>query len=69
MVVHLKDVLKAGAHENCAWGEGIIDIEASVAAIREIGYQGSITIEMEPYGYDPTPAIVANLKKLKQWMS
>lgn len=58
--VHLKDVRSVGAHETCAYGDGVVPIEDCVQALREIGYQGAISIEHEPEHYDPVPEIIKN---------
>lgn len=58
LLVHLKDIRAAGAHETCEIGTGILDIEAVLAAIREVGYDGYLSIEHEPVAYDPTAEIV-----------
>lgn len=55
--VHLKDVLAAGAHDTCGFGEGIVDIAECVRAIGEIGYTGPLSIEHEPEQGDPRPAV------------
>jgi L-ribulose-5-phosphate 3-epimerase len=55
--VHLKDVRAAGAHDTCAFGDGIVPIADCVAALREIGYSGTVSIEHEPEHYDPFPEV------------
>jgi sugar phosphate isomerase/epimerase len=56
--VHLKDVREAGAHDTCAFGDGVVPIPDCVAALREIGYTGPLSIEHEPEHSDPFPDIV-----------
>jgi len=68
MAVHLKDVLETGAHRTCPWGDGIVDIRASVNALHETGYKGPLTIEHEPEKCDPRPGLASNLALLKHWM-
>jgi hypothetical protein len=47
--VHLKDVLRRGEpHDTCAWGEGVVDIEACVRALARLGYRGALAVEHEP---------------------
>lgn len=55
--VHLKDVRAAGAHDTCAYGDGVVPIADCVAALQEIGYTGTISVEHEPEHYDPFPEI------------
>lgn len=62
--VHLKDVRAAGAHDTCALGDGVVPITDCVAALREIGYTGTISIEHEPEHYDPFPEIEISRKLL-----
>ena len=67
--VHLKDVLHEDEpHETCAWGEGIVDIESCVRALRGIGYAGAFTIEHEPEDRDPTAEIRAMREQLDGWL-
>jgi L-ribulose-5-phosphate 3-epimerase len=51
--VHLKDVRAAGAHDTCAFGDGVVPIADCVEALREIGYTGPLSIEHEPEHYNP----------------
>ena len=68
--VHLKDVLHVGEpHETCRWGEGIVDVEASVRALREIGYGGAISVEHEPETFDPSDDLRAMRLQLERWLS
>jgi sugar phosphate isomerase/epimerase len=56
--VHLKDIREAGKHDTVALGDGLLDVAAVIAALREIGYTGSLSIEHEPEDHDPTPELV-----------
>jgi sugar phosphate isomerase/epimerase len=56
--VHLKDIRAAGKHETCTLGTGLLDVTAVLAALREVGYNGYLSIEHEPDDYDPTAEIV-----------
>jgi sugar phosphate isomerase/epimerase len=68
--VHLKDVLHEGEpHETCAWGEGIVDVEACVATLRRIGYAGAYTVEHEPEDRDPSGEIRAMRAQLEEWLA
>lgn len=66
--VHLKDVRAAGGHDTCALGEGIVGIEACVAALREVGYDGWLTIEHEPYDRDPADELALSIERLQKWI-
>jgi sugar phosphate isomerase/epimerase len=68
--VHLKDVLHEGEpHETCAWGEGIVDVEACVRALRRLGYSGAYTIEHEPEDHDPSEEIREMRERLEGWLA
>lgn len=56
--VHLKDIRAAGKHETCPLGDGLLDVAAVLAALREVGYDGYLSVEHEPDDYDPTAEIV-----------
>ena len=68
--VHLKDVLRVGEpHETCRWGEGVVDVEACVRALRRIGYGGAFTVEHEPEDHDPTEKCRAMRVELEGWLA
>jgi L-ribulose-5-phosphate 3-epimerase len=66
--VHLKDVRAAGAHDTCALGDGIVGIQACVEALQEIGYDGWLSIEHEPYDRDPSDELARSVERLKKWL-
>lgn len=67
--VHLKDVLHEGEpHETCAWGEGIVDVEACVRTLQRAGYTGAYTVEHEPEDRDPAEEIGAMRERLEGWL-
>jgi L-ribulose-5-phosphate 3-epimerase len=53
--IHLKDIRAAGKHETCALGDGLLDVAAVLAALREVGYDGYLSVEHEPDDYDRPP--------------
>ena len=68
--VHLKDVRAVGEpHETCRWGDGIVDVEGCVRALRRIGYEGAIAVEHEPETYDPSDDCRAMLAQLREWVA
>ena len=68
--VHLKDVLREGEpHDTCAWGEGIVDVEACVQALRRLGYRGAYAVEHEPEDRDPAPEIETMRRQLEEWLA
>jgi sugar phosphate isomerase/epimerase len=53
---HLEDIAATRVHQHLVPGDGAIDFAAALAAIRGIGYQGWITIELYPYIENPDDA-------------
>lgn len=66
--VHLKDIKKAGSHETCALGDGIVNIPAVISALREISYDGYLSIEHEPEYHDPVQDVKKSLSRLREWL-
>jgi L-ribulose-5-phosphate 3-epimerase len=67
--VHLKDVLREGEpHQTCAWGDGVVDVEACLRALNQIGYPGALTVEHEPEDRDPSAEIRAMRQRLEAWI-
>ncbi|MCG8348287.1 MAG: sugar phosphate isomerase/epimerase [Chloroflexales bacterium] len=52
--VHLKDMRSWGSQEQVRLGNGVLDLEAVLAALRAIGYIGALAIEQETGDADPT---------------
>ncbi|HYG36781.1 MAG TPA: sugar phosphate isomerase/epimerase family protein [Clostridia bacterium] len=50
---HIKDVQRAGTHETCRLGDGVVNIPAALEALREINYQGWYSWEDEPEDRNP----------------
>jgi L-ribulose-5-phosphate 3-epimerase len=67
--VHLKDVRAAGAHDTCRFGEGVVPIERCVQVLRQIDYDGPLSVEHEPEQFDPSEDMKANLQLLKGWLA
>jgi len=53
---HLEDIAATHVHHHLVPGEGAIDFAAVFQAIRAIGYNGWVTIELYPYVDDPDAA-------------
>ena len=53
---HLEDIAATRVHHHLIPGEGAIDFAAVFQAIRGIGYNGWVTIELYPYVDDPDAA-------------
>lgn len=67
--VHLKDVREAGHHNTVTLGDGIVQIPQCVEALKEIGYDGWLSIEHEPYDRDPMPELETCLQRLRKWLA
>ncbi len=53
---HLEDIAATRVHQHLVPGDGAIDFASTLRAIRAIGYQGWVTIELYPYVEDPDGA-------------
>ncbi len=62
---HLEDIAATRVHHHLIPGEGAIDFSAVFRAIREIGYDGWITVELYPYVDDPDHAARTALQRLR----
>jgi sugar phosphate isomerase/epimerase len=67
--VHLKDVPAVGSHDCLAIGAGIVDVEGVLHALREQGYDGWLSIEIETANHDPTEEIIASAEYLRRLVS
>lgn len=65
--VHLKDVRAVGAHQTCALGDGVLDLDDTLAALDDIGYTGAVSIEHEADGYDPRPEVELSRDRVLAW--
>jgi sugar phosphate isomerase/epimerase len=54
--VHLEDIAADRTHHHLMLGEGAIDIESVFKSMKDIGYEGFITIELYPYQECPINA-------------
>ncbi|MGE3808152.1 MAG: sugar phosphate isomerase/epimerase family protein [Gemmataceae bacterium] len=54
--VHLEDIAATRVHHHLVPGEGAIDFKAAIQALRDIKYDGWVTIELYPYVDDPDQA-------------
>ena len=53
---HLEDIAATRVHKHLVPGRGAIDFAATLAAIRQTGYKGWLTVELYPYIDDPDAA-------------
>ncbi len=66
--VHLKDIKTVGKHETCTLGDGIVNIPAVINVLKEINYDGYLSIEHEPEYYDPMEEVKKSLGRLYKWL-
>ena len=66
---HLEDIAATRVHHHLVPGEGAIDFAATFRAIRQIGYDGWVTIELYPYVDDPDAAALTALERVRPLMS
>jgi sugar phosphate isomerase/epimerase len=62
--VHLEDIAPTRVHAHLVPGEGAIDFHATLAALREVGYDGWVTIELYPYIENPDHAARTALERI-----
>ncbi len=63
---HLEDIAATRVHHHLVPGEGAIDFAATFRAIRQIGYDGWVTIELYPYVDDPDAAARTALERVRK---
>jgi len=63
--VHLEDIAADRTHHHLMLGEGAIDIESVFKSMKDIGYEGFITIELYPYQECPINAAKNAMKFIK----
>jgi len=62
---HLEDIAATRVHHHLIPGLGAIDFEAVIAAIKESGYDGWLTVELYPNIDDPDGAARAAIEKIR----
>src|SRR5262245_59592093 len=62
--VHLEDIAATRVHHHLIPGDGAIDFASTLTALRDIGYQGWVTIELYPYVEDPDLAARTALERV-----
>jgi sugar phosphate isomerase/epimerase len=63
--VHLEDIAADRTHHHLMLGEGAIDIDSVFKSMKDIGYEGFITIELYPYQECPIYAAKNAMKFIK----
>ena len=63
--VHLEDISEDRRHNHLILGEGVIDISSALRSLKDIGYDGFITVELYPYQDCPAYAAKQSMKFIK----
>ena len=63
--VHLEDISADRRHNHLILGEGAIDISSALKSLKDIGYEGFITVELYPYQDCPAYAANQSMKFIK----
>ena len=67
--IHLKDVRAAGAHNTCAYGEGVVPVEGVVRYLTDIGWAGGVSVVHQPADRDPSEEVRASRILLESWLA
>lgn len=68
--IHLKDVRSVGLpHRTCPLGDGVVGIQAVLARLQQVGYQGMLSIEHEPPDHDPLADLAVSVKRVQTWLT
>jgi sugar phosphate isomerase/epimerase len=63
--VHLEDISADRQHNHLILGEGAIEIGSALRSLKDIGYDGYVTVELYPYQDSPTYAAKQAMKFIK----
>lgn len=63
--VHLEDISADRQHNHLILGEGAIDISSALRSLKDVGYEGFVTVELYPYQDCPAYAAMEAMKFIK----
>ena len=63
--VHLEDIAADRVHRHLIPGRGAMDFKSIFNALRDVGYEGFVTVELYPYEEEPVRAAEEALRFLK----
>lgn len=63
--VHLEDICADRTHNHLILGEGAINIDSALKSLKDIGYDGFVTVELYPYQECPAYAAREAMKFIK----
>ncbi len=61
--MHLKNVTAPGSHDAATWNEGFLDLASVLRHLKEMQYEGWISLEYEPFDRNPTE----DCRQFLQW--
>lgn len=67
--MHLKQVRRRGdGWETCSYEDGVVDIKGVAIALKELGYNGAVSVENEPHDRDPFDEVKRSGEQLRAWL-
>jgi sugar phosphate isomerase/epimerase len=63
--VHIEDMVR-GVHEHLMFGEGELDLPATLAALEEIGYDGLVAVELSRHAHRAHEVVPAAMRSLRE---
>ena len=67
--VHLEDIAASRAHRHLVPGRGAVDLRGVLAALRDVGYDGWVTVELYPYEAQAREVAAEAFAYLESWFS
>ena len=64
--VHLKDFTKEG--EEVIPGDGLLDLDRTLSALQEVGFNGPLSLEYEESPENPVPDMLETVKRIRSWI-
>ncbi len=66
---HLEDIAATRVHHHLIPGEGAIDFDATLRAIRALDYRGWVTVELYPYAENPDEAATLAYRRVTELLA
>ena len=66
---HVKDIKAVGAHDTCLLGDGVAQVAACIATLKELGYTGWYSWEDEPEDRNPFDSAVRNRRWIEKQLA
>ncbi|MBL7140919.1 MAG: sugar phosphate isomerase/epimerase [Planctomycetes bacterium] len=67
--VHLEDIAASREHRHLVPGRGAVDLRGVLAALRDVGYDGWVTVELYPYEAQAREVAAEAFAYLESWFS